>query len=204
MDDEELSCKLHRIYAAINANEEKDLNKIKPAIVQNQSFILFHQDFRGGLKDPDLSNLAYSLIHNIANLKDILKKWAIANNRDKAKIEQAVNRSFDLQIIIDLSNNDKHGYPPRDGGYSGKSPNLVEINRVLQLKAGGNAGNYITVKSGDKGMLEKSGPGIAKVILTGNIVDKDGNHLGALEDVALEAIEVWNHVLKEFDIALPE
>ena len=51
------------------------------------------------------------------------------NGQDKAKVDRAIDSCLDMQIVQDLSNNDKHGYPLRNGGRSGKSPQLIEINR---------------------------------------------------------------------------
>ena len=76
-------------------------------------------------------------MHNIANLKDQLRRWARQNGTDPATIDQAIGASNALNIIIDLSNNDKHGYPPRDDGYSGVAPQVSGIDRVMKLPFGG-------------------------------------------------------------------
>ena len=76
---DDLNQRLDRIYAAIEAVKESDLSKIPPKIVTGEGFLAISQDFRGSLSDADLSNSAHTLIHNIANLPDHLKRWAAKN-----------------------------------------------------------------------------------------------------------------------------
>src|SRR5438552_493937 len=119
--NEDIAERVRRVYAAIGAIEERDPTKLKATVIQNEKITAVHQDFRGGQSDDQLVNFAHMLIHNIANLRDHLRRWAAHNGKEKDAIDRAADASPDLQIIRDLSNNDKHGYPPRDGGYSGKS-----------------------------------------------------------------------------------
>jgi hypothetical protein len=44
--------------------------------------------------------------------------------------------------------------------------------------------------------------GTAKVIITGDILDRDGNKIGELHKTVLEAVKVWESVLDEFDVKL--
>ncbi|MHC4795220.1 MAG: hypothetical protein ACYTF1_01130 [Planctomycetota bacterium] len=133
MDDSILQ-RINRIYAAIGAIEEDNPDKLRANVVQTEKIKGVFQDFRGSFSDDDFSNYAHTVIHNIANMRDHLRRWAAHNGHDKTKVDQTVDNSLDLQIIKDLSNNDKHGYPPRDGGHSGKCPQIVDINRVMQLQ----------------------------------------------------------------------
>ena len=64
-------------------------------------------------------------------------RWARARGLDPVLVRDAVKRSTDLKIVIDLSNNDKHGSRPRDGGRSGVSPRLTELERWLRLTTRG-------------------------------------------------------------------
>ena len=66
--DEDLVRRIHRLYAAIDATEEKDLGELKPMVVRTEVVQGVEHDFRSGLTDAELSNLAHSLIHNMANL----------------------------------------------------------------------------------------------------------------------------------------
>ena len=129
MNTDDLIHRVNRIYSSLDTAEETDMSQLTPKIVSNGKRIGIYQDFTGGLNDEELSNLVHSLIHNIANLHDNLKRWAKKNGKDKSKVDIAFKNSLALQIIQDLSNNDKHGYPPRNGGHSG---NLFRISSAMQ------------------------------------------------------------------------
>jgi len=116
--DEELQDRILRLYAAIGDTAEIDISKFQPRLGSSGKCVFVCQDFRGGLSDEQISNLAHSAISNLANLRDHLRRWAKLHGHDPDRIDDAVKKSFELQVIIDLSNVDKHGYPPRDGGCS--------------------------------------------------------------------------------------
>jgi len=194
----ELLQRIRRIYSSIGAVEETDPSKLKAAVIATDEITAVFQDFRGGLTDDKLSNLAHMLIHNIANLHDHLKKWAAHNGKDKKKVNMAFGQSLELQIIKDLSNNDKHGYPPRDGSRSGKCPRLVDINRVMELKTQAKKSSAIAMTLGAGGVAKFFGDGTDKVIITGDVVDKKNNPIGDLYEIATKAVEAWKRVLADF------
>lgn len=202
--DEELNHRIRRIYAAIGATEETDLQKLQGTVVKTKTVIGIYQDFSGGLSNVELSNLAHSMIHNIANLPDHLKKWSTDNNLNKKKIDDCVNNSPAVQIIIDLSNNDKHGYPPRDGGKSKKSPRLTNINRLMNLAPKPEKGSFVKMTFSSDGTPNVQGNGSAKAIITGEIVDKEGNKIGELKQIVEEATEALEQLLNELKTKLKE
>ena len=193
----ELSQRIHRIYSSIKAVEETDPNKLKAIVITTDKCIGVFQDFRGGLNDAELSNLAHTLICNIANLRDHLKKWAVQMGKGKEKIDETFTKSLELRIIQDLSDNDKHGYPSRNGGYSKISPQLVNINSVMQLKAQAKKGSTIGMTLGTGGVPKFYGDGTAKAIITGDVVDNKNNRIGDLHKIATKAVEVWEQLLTD-------
>ena len=195
MSKDELIDRLHRIYAAVDEAVEGDISKFPPKVISDAKGFALYQDFLGGLNASQVANLAHSLVHNIANLHDHLKRWARKNGHDPKRIDQALETSAPLQIIKDLSNNDKHGYPPRNGGHSGKAPKLVEAKRVMRLTTAAKAGSFVGM------ILTPSGPkqigdGSSAVIVTGQIVDADGKVVGDLYDISLQAVVAWEQELK--------
>ncbi len=192
--------RINRIYAAIGAIEEDDPTKLKATVIQTDKIKSVSQDFRGGFTDDELLNQAHTVIHNVANLRDHLRRWAAHNGHDKDEVDQAVNNCLELQIIKDLSNNDKHGYPPRDGGRSGKCPQLIEINRVMRLQTQARKGSMIGMTIGRGGVLQFIGDGTAKAVVTGDVVDNDRNRIGDLYDIANKAVETWESLLADFGL----
>jgi hypothetical protein len=156
------------------------------------------QDFSGGQSPEELSNIAQTAIHNIANLFDHLKGWARRNDKDVKMVQATFDGSLALRIIKDLSNNDKHGYPPRDGGHAGMVPRVEGIGRVLQLSLGPAAGSAIMMVIGAGGRPEISGSGTARAVVTGEVVDKDGRPVGDLFDIEQRAVQAWETLLAEY------
>lgn len=106
MTHDDLISRVQRLYTAIEATEETDISKFMPTIISDGKRIGFYQDWGGGRSDAELANTTHMLIYNIANLKDLLKKWAVHNGKDKTKVDDAFKSSLLLKIIKDLSNNE--------------------------------------------------------------------------------------------------
>ena len=196
----ELRERILRIYSSIRSVEETDMQKLKANMIVTEKITAVCQNFRGGLTNEELTNLSYTLIHNIANLHDHLKKWALHNGKDKEKVDGAIAQSLELQIIKDLSNNDKHGYPPRDGGLSGKCPKLLNVNRIMGLKPKKMKGSTIRMTLDAAGETKIFGDGTAKAIITGDVVDNKDIRIGDLNKIATKAVEAWEQLLADFDL----
>ena len=192
--------RIARIYSAIGSIEEVDPQKLKATVIQTNKIKAVFQDFRGCFSNDDLSNQAHSVIHNIANLRDHLRRWAAHNGHDKTAVDATVDTCLELQIIKDLSNNDKHGYPPRDGGHSKRSPQLVEISRLMRLQTQPKKGSIIAMSIGAGGVPKFIGDGTAKAVVTGNVVDSDCDHIGDLYEMANKAVGAWEALLIEFGL----
>ena len=198
--DDPISQRIRRIYAAIGAIEESDPHKLKATVIQTEKGYAVFQDFRSGYSEDELSNQAHTVIHNVANLRDNLRRWAAKNGHDKSNVDTTVNNSFELQVIHDLSDNDKHGYPPRNGGHSKKSPQLIEINRVMRLQTQAENGSMVAVTFGPGGIPQVHGDGSAKAVVTGDVVDNVNERIGDLYEIAIKAIEVWERLLVGFGL----
>lgn len=199
MDDAILQ-RINRIYAGISAIEEDDPNKLRATVIQTEKFTGMFQDFRGGLSDEELLNQAHTVINNIANLRDHLRRWAAQNGHDKGKVDQAIDNCCELQIIRDLSNNDKHGYSRRGRSYSGKCPQLIGINRVMSLRTQAKKGSVIAMTIGRDGVPKFIGDGTANAVVTGDVIDNDNNRIGDLHNIVNKAVEAWENLLADFGL----
>src|SRR5262245_23193863 len=115
MSNDDLLERIHRIHAAIDAVVEGDISQFPPEVISNEKGFSIYQDFLGGLNASQISNVAHSLIHNVANLHDHFKRWLRKVGQDPKRVDDLLKVSAALQVVKDLSNNDKHGYPPREG-----------------------------------------------------------------------------------------
>ncbi|MEW6776443.1 MAG: hypothetical protein AB1405_09130 [Bdellovibrionota bacterium] len=191
----DIASRIRRIYSAIDATEDDEISEITVTrtFTRTDNKISVEENFRGGLKDEELSNHIHSLIHNIANLHDHLCRWATSKGHDKSIVTQAAEACFELQVIRDLSNNDKHGYPSGRKTKSGRKPKLGELRRPLEISAGGTASPSTVIKLGTDGTLKIQGN--AKVIMTADILDFDNQRIGDLRKFALVAVSTWENLL---------
>jgi hypothetical protein len=204
MAADELMLRVRRIYAAIDAAQEFDMSKLPGKVISHERVIRIFQDFSSGLSDADLANLAHTIIHNIANLKDHLLRWAVRNSKDKSKVDATFDGSPALKIIQDLSNVDKHGAARPGSSKSGHEPKLDHIRRVLKLTTQARAGSGVVMVLGPDGRPEVSGDGSACAIVTGNVVDKDGKLLGDLFAIEQQALGAWEGLLADFGVNVPK
>ena len=202
MRNDDLIPRVKRLYAAIKASEETEISKFLPKVINDGRRKGFSQDWSGGLTEAELTNIAQSLIYSIAHFDDPLKKWADHNSQDKTKVDLMFNSSLALRIIKDLSNYDKHAYPKRDGGHSGKSPRVDKFRRVMQMTTKPEKGSFVALTFTPQGVPKVLGNGTAKVVVSGDILDKDGNNIGDLHKTAFEAIEAWENVLSDYGVKL--
>lgn len=196
---DELMDRVRRIYAAIDAVQELDLAKVPATVISTPKLQAVMQDFRGGMSDEQISNAAHMLIYNIANLRDHLKRWAERHGKDAGKVDAAFAGSLELRILKDLSNNDRHGPPDRPGN-SKLWPWLQEINRVMRLSTQPVKGSAVAMTIGPGGRPLVLGDGSASVVITGQVVDKDGKVLGDLFEMERKAVQVWEMRLAEYGI----
>ena len=165
----DLEQRLDRIYSALEAVRETDLTRFEVTQGEWDGQATLRLDFRGGLSDEQLSNLAHSAIHIVAHLEGHLIRWARSKGLDSKLVSTTVSKSTALRIVIDLANNDKHGYPPRDGGYSGRAPRLREVERFMKMIAD----SWTGVRLGSGGEAQSEGQGL--IVISGRVVDRDCN-----------------------------
>src|SRR6266571_7743771 len=91
---DELERRLHRIYSALEAVEETDLTRFEVTSSEWRGHNTLGVDYRGGLSDEQLSNLAHSGIHNVAHLEDHLIRWAKTKGLDSRRVSATVARSM--------------------------------------------------------------------------------------------------------------
>jgi hypothetical protein len=200
---DELQSRLKRIFAALGDTLVVDFADYKPQIADGEKFVFLLHEIRTRPTKEDVHNAVFSAIANVGSLKDNLKKWATRNGRDPARVEEFVRSSFDLQVILDLWNGDKHGYPLRFS-HSGREPRLTDLRTVLSLSTGTTPHSSAGVVLGPAGpQIELTRSGGGGLAITGSVVDMGGLHLGDVEDFLRRAVEAWRTLLTEYGVQVP-
>ena len=196
--NEEYWTRIRRVYAALDSLEEFDMSQLKAHIFESDRFWGVFQDFTGGLGPDQLTNLVQSAIYNVAHLRDPLKGYAERKGKPVKDVEEAVEESEGLRIVVDLSNLDKHEELRKSR--SGKSPRLTNINRVLRLVAQPGRGVGLTLnRDGTPRIL---GGGSASAVIVADVVDGSGMKLGELGAFLEAALLAWESLLVKWGIDL--
>jgi hypothetical protein len=151
------------------------------------------------MTDTDIRQTLEELIYNIAHVKDPLKKRLREKGRDETIVEKFISQNEPLQIVIDLANAAKHGYPLR-WCRSKHEPRLGEVGRVLQFATGlGGCSSAVFTYDAKSGgpMIVTTGAASANVVLTADVLDKAGRRLGELMEIANQAVQAWERFLAD-------
>ena len=70
----------------------------------------------------------------------------------------------------------------------------------MQMTAKARKGSIVSLTVDRQGAPRVAGSGTAKAVVTGDILDRDGNKIGDLRETTLEAVEAWESVLDGFDV----
>lgn len=190
--DHEIVERIGRISAALAVVDNKRIEMVKPTI--SDDGLTVDYDFSCGQTDAQASNHLHSAIHQIASFLDHLKRWARNNNVDPKAIDKFLKQSPEICIILDLANNDKHGYPPRNKGHSGKSPQITRVDCGLRM--GGQGGGVLTE---DGSFIDMTG-GTNSLSIEGVVVDGNGRSLGGTHELLAKALGRYEESLSRFGV----
>lgn len=193
MDD--LKLRIERMYAAFGAIAERDLSTFG-AVASPSSVII---DFSA--TPAELQNALYDAIHAVAHLRDHLKRATKAAGLGSEAVTRAIEGSTALQVVIDLSNADKHG-ADRQGGHSRRGPRLVKIARAFVHRPAPGAPSSRVIFSFDGSPpIVESGVGEVRVLAT--VADKDGGEIGELDGLLNAAMDAWEGLFARIRDAAP-
>lgn len=196
MDFNDITARLVRIYAAVDARFEFNIAKGTKisAIPVTLNTTQIKMTFDNNNSSPELENKVMNIIHGIASLKDnAIKTLTHSNNDAKNLISEKIRASEALKIVMDLSNADKHGYP-LDNPWSSKSPRISNISSGLEISGTGSF--EINILSG----AVISNESAAKIAITANIIDASDRIIMSLDNLINQSLEDWKKILGELAI----
>ncbi len=196
MDYNNVETRLKKIYASIDEQftyGQAALDKTHTVVKaegkeRSVSVTFFNPD-----DESKILNQVNSVISNLANLKDCLKKKIKEGGNDPRVIEEEINNSPHLQVILDLSNQEKHGYPLTITRRSEKDPLITNIGRALSPS--NKPDNIRHERSDGTVMLNMM------VRITADITDSEGNTLYQLDDLVESALSVWEQIIIKYNLA---
>ena len=154
-------------------------------------------DFSGGLSKAQIENIVWTVTRSIADIRDHLRKWASAHGHDKDAVDRVIADFFELALVMDLANFDKHGSHDRNGGRSKAFPRLQNVSRRAMVSGTGMPpGGVVGMNIGLHGVTT-IGADRAAIVASGDIVLQDGRVLD-LEAVQQKALAAWEGLFSLF------
>lgn len=195
MDFNDIEKRIIRLNAAISKATDKN---IKNHIGMNQENGWVIYSFDGKNDQITTENQIILIIGGLADLKDNLKKYIKLQKGDDSVVEDRINQSLHLQLVIDIANSQKHGYPLTKPERSGKSPKITGIRSVLSAKS--TKENPVTSFKFDpfKGTVETEGN--VKIRISGSVEDAKGKQIMQIYELIEGALSQWEDLIKELNI----
>jgi hypothetical protein len=157
---------------AIHVNEKRDEND-----PSGNTFILeFGAGSTSATDEIELQVTLNNIIHHLANLKDNLKNQFRANGLQESEVEIKINSDRNLQLIADLANQEKHGYPLTRIRRTGLDPVVTNIRHELMVPLAIGESNIFTD---------------SVIVMDADIHDASGSFVTTLRKMIEGAIETW-------------
>ena len=196
MDYDDINSRLRRLYLSLGqrfeanifeheqSKETRDGNKVTVTI-----------SFDGKHDVDETRNRINTIISNLANLKDHLKTKLKQKGGDPQEIENEINQSLPLQLVLDLNNQEKHGYPLKEKRRSKKDPKIINVSKGISSIPGMNAPRFIRDPITGAGHTDNMA-----VVITGEVVDGQGNLLYSFNDLINRSSDAWETIVTKFNL----
>jgi len=184
------------LYLSINSKFEGNvLEHIKTEYFTKGKKFSVSVNFKAKHNKNETINRINTIISNLANLKDHLKIRFKQKGGDPQKIEDEINQDLPLQLILDLYNQEKHGYPLKITRRSGKDPRIVNISKAITTRPGVIATGFIRDPITGAGVTNN-----IAIVITADIVDNQGNLLCSLSDLISKSLNSWETIMTKYNL----
>jgi hypothetical protein len=193
MNFNDLDSRINRIYSSINLKYDYD-------VVKNTNFITYNTDEIKGYfinfgndSESEKHSKIISILYNISTLKDHLKGALSSKQLDENIVEETINNNLCLQLLIDLVNQDKHGYPLTKYIRSGKNPILKNFSQTLQLITDGKnkTASMSFTKTGEMRIQGKN-----RISITCDVFDENGLKLCNIDELVDNCMTVFEEIIQ--------
>jgi hypothetical protein len=193
MDFNDLALRLERVYVAIGKRADGEIQKylnVTSVGKADDPNPTFEVSFDNGQSDAETTEIVVAIIEHLAKLKDHLKSKL---GRRKKLVEDRINGSFELQLIMDLNTSEKHTYPPTITNRSNKKPRLENISTGLLMPPQAQIAINLT-----KGKIVDTGN--CRIEVESDVVDESGNFICKWSKMVDKAIREWELFIQEYNL----
>jgi hypothetical protein len=182
------------------------IDAIPLKVWRSDKLVAVCHDFSGGESHDDIREVLTQIAYNIAHVKDPLKKYLSEKGQDSKMVERSIDGSLALQVVIDIANRQKHGYPSDHPSRSGRDPSLGAVGRSLRLETGAKRGPSCAVYTIDpktgKPKVMTTGGASGAVVFWGQVRDKNSALVGDILDLSRDALADWERLFSTLGITL--
>jgi hypothetical protein len=197
MDINNIKNRMERVYLSIGQRLDDNINKhinieYKRDIDEKGKYLQATISF-GEKNKPDVVNQVFIIISHIAKLKDHLKNLYASKGGNQELIENEIESSEHLKLVIDLDNQEKHGELKKSR--SQRYPYLDEIGPVLSLggnKQGKTSSFIINPFTG-----ENKVEGSVVIAIDADVKSKNGKIICNLDELINKSMEKWEEIIKK-------
>lgn len=188
MDYNNVKNRIDRIYSAIKIKEEDGTAEyLRLERIPNSNSAKFAPNIN------EILNKLLMMVSHISNLKDHLKNIIEKNGGNKQLIEDTINENLALQLIVDLNNAEKHGYPVKNKR-SGLDPKIIYVSSALTVVGDGQTS--ITIHP--DGRIEKEGN--VTTVIKANILNFQNEIICSFDDLIENSIKAWEKIIADNNI----
>jgi len=191
MDFNDLALRLERVYAAIGDKADGEIQKYVKITTVGGDPKCLNVSFDNGQSESETTNIVLAINEHLAKLKDHLKTKL---GSQRQLVEDTINDSFELQLIMDLSNAEKHGYPLDRRERSNRSPRLVNIRTSVMIPPQEEIG--INLRTGE---VVKQGN--CRIEVQAEVVNNAGELICRWPGLVDKALKEWEHFIHEHNLA---
>jgi hypothetical protein len=196
MDFNDIKVRLERTLSSLNA-------RFEPAIPENIDVkVVYSDNFRSAFAnfghddESDVLNKIFIILYNLASLKDHLQNCLFNKGYKKQIVEDEIDNSLHLQVLTDLVNQEKHGYPLTKRRRSLKDPIIKNPMKFLSLSVSepDSVAAFSLSFDGSYQILGENN----KIVISAEICDSNGNQLFILDELVGTCFEKWENLAKAY------
>lgn len=198
MDLNDINARIDRIYISIGllarGASKLDINKRVTKFIDGDGRNVERTEYL--LNEDGASEvLVNAVIDNLAHLKDPLKKKMESMGKEPQLIEDEINASFNLCLLIDLANAAKHGYPLKKHKRSGVDPRLFDVRKVFVYTVKDPTATGFNIIEADGSIGNELQPRIFA-----QIVNADGQNIMIIDDLVDGCCYDWENIISKYGL----
>lgn len=190
MDYNDFSERLKKTLNSLNGRFDDDIavyvthEKNETINPDNTKTTEISYNYNFGKDDKEtIINRIFIILYNLVSLKDHLKNSLHKKGISANVVEDEINNSLHLQVLIDIVNQEKHGYPLKKTNRSNKNPLIIGACQVLQTSVPARVENSVSGLMFTPSGIQLVGDGAQKIKIDAEITDGDKNRLFSLDEL---------------------